>query len=108
MPEIKKGERKNKYISRCVKFVIDKEGKTQDQALGKCYGMWKNKKESHIENFETFMNENLKKILNNDIKKMKRKQQLDANVNLGTRVIPDKTKKIPPKKITRKEIDESN
>lgn len=33
------GESKDEYISRCVKYVIN-EGKSQDEALGKCYGMW--------------------------------------------------------------------
>ena len=34
------GESENDFISRCVKYVMA-EGLTQDQALGKCYGMWK-------------------------------------------------------------------
>ena len=33
------GESKEDYIGRCVSYVM-KEGKTQDEALGKCYGMW--------------------------------------------------------------------
>jgi hypothetical protein len=33
------GESKDEFIGRCVSFVM-KEGLTQDQALGKCYGMW--------------------------------------------------------------------
>lgn len=40
MPAPKKGESQSTYISRCVKQVMA-EGKTQEQALGKCYGMWK-------------------------------------------------------------------
>lgn len=35
------GEDKEKYISRCISYVI-KEGATQEQAAGKCYGMWEN------------------------------------------------------------------
>ena len=46
MPEPQKGEDKSSYISRCVKQVMA-EGKTQDQALGKCYGMWENKSRGH-------------------------------------------------------------
>jgi len=38
------GESENDFISRCVKYVMA-EGLTQDQALGKCYGMWKQKQE---------------------------------------------------------------
>ena len=34
------GESEGDFISRCVEYVMD-EGKTQDEALGKCYGMWK-------------------------------------------------------------------
>ena len=33
------GESKDEFIGRCVSFVM-KEGLTQDQALGKCYGIW--------------------------------------------------------------------
>ena len=40
MPKPRSGEEKNKYISRCVEQVMG-EGRTQDQALGKCYGMWR-------------------------------------------------------------------
>jgi len=43
MPEPKKNEKQNEYISRCVSVVM-KEGKTQEQALGQCYGMWKQSK----------------------------------------------------------------
>lgn len=43
MPKPKKGEKKSEYISRCVKEVMH-EGKTQEQALGQCYGMWEHRK----------------------------------------------------------------
>lgn len=33
------GETRDDFISRCVSYVM-KEGKTQDEALGQCYGMW--------------------------------------------------------------------
>ena len=36
----KAGESKSDFISRCVPIVMG-EGKTQDQALGKCYGMYR-------------------------------------------------------------------
>lgn len=35
------GESEDDFISRCVSYVMD-EGKTADEAVGKCYGMWKN------------------------------------------------------------------
>lgn len=34
------GESESEFISRCVPYLMD-EGKTQDQALGACYGMWR-------------------------------------------------------------------
>jgi hypothetical protein len=36
------GESKSAFIGRCVKYLIG-EGKSQDQALGQCYGMWRQK-----------------------------------------------------------------
>lgn len=43
MPEVKKGQSKNSFISECVQKVM-KEGKSQKEALGQCYGMWEQKK----------------------------------------------------------------
>jgi hypothetical protein len=40
MPEPKEGESKSAYIGRCVRQVMG-EGKSQDAALGQCYGMWR-------------------------------------------------------------------
>ncbi|KKK65921.1 hypothetical protein LCGC14_2969280 [marine sediment metagenome] len=39
-----KGESKNSFISRCVSYLVKRENKTQDQALGQCYGMWRQAK----------------------------------------------------------------
>lgn len=44
MPNPGKTEKKSEFISRCVPMLMD-EGKTQDQALGQCYGVWKQAKE---------------------------------------------------------------
>ena len=33
------GETRDEFISRCVSYVMA-EGKSQDEALGQCYGMW--------------------------------------------------------------------
>lgn len=40
MPVPKPGEKQSDYISRCVEEVMG-EGKSREEALGKCYGMWK-------------------------------------------------------------------
>ena len=39
MPKPRPNETKSEYMNRCVPYVM-KEGKTQEQAVGKCYGMW--------------------------------------------------------------------
>lgn len=41
MPDPKEGESEQDFVSRCVPIVMD-EGTTQDQALGKCYGIYRN------------------------------------------------------------------
>ena len=43
MPKIKQGETQKEWIARCVPYLMEKEGKTKDQALGQCYGMWRQK-----------------------------------------------------------------
>ncbi len=43
MPSVKSGESKNDFISRCIP-IVKGEGKTQKQAVGQCYGMWKHAK----------------------------------------------------------------
>ncbi len=40
MPDVNPGESESEYVARCVPIVM-KEGKTQDQALGQCYGMYR-------------------------------------------------------------------
>jgi len=40
MPTPRENEEKSDFISRCVKEVMD-EGKSQEQALGQCYGVWR-------------------------------------------------------------------
>ena len=42
MPKPKPGETEQEFISRCIP-VVKKEGVTQDQAVGKCFGIYKNK-----------------------------------------------------------------
>lgn len=36
----KAGEDKTEFISRCIAYLIDNEGKEQDQAAAMCYSMW--------------------------------------------------------------------
>jgi hypothetical protein len=43
MPNPGKNEKQSEFISRCVPILMD-EGKTQNQALGQCYGVWKQAK----------------------------------------------------------------
>jgi phage-related protein (TIGR01555 family) len=35
-----KGEDKEKYVSRCIAYLVKNEGKTAKEAAGQCYGMW--------------------------------------------------------------------
>lgn len=46
MPSPNAGESEADYIARCVPIVM-KEGKTQDQALGQCYGVYRQQAEGH-------------------------------------------------------------
>ena len=39
MPAVQKDESKEHYVSRCIPEVM-KEGNTQKEAEGKCYGMY--------------------------------------------------------------------
>ena len=42
MPSVKKGEKRNDYVGRCVPEV-KKEGRSQKAAVGKCEGMYSGK-----------------------------------------------------------------
>lgn len=41
MPKPGKAEGKNEFISRCVSQVHGKEGKPMNEALGQCFGIWR-------------------------------------------------------------------
>jgi hypothetical protein len=56
MLEIKPGESRKDYMNRCIPYVIKEEGLTQEQAAGKCGGMYDNAKKSEFD-------ANLKKAL---------------------------------------------
>lgn len=40
MPKPKKNEKKNPFISRCVRQLVHEEGKDPKAAVGECYGIW--------------------------------------------------------------------
>lgn len=44
MPAPKKGETQDQYIQRAIRYMVEKEGLTAQQAAGKAFGMWRNKK----------------------------------------------------------------
>ena len=41
MPEPRKNETEEDYIGRAVSYMIKTEGLSQKHALGKAYGMWR-------------------------------------------------------------------
>jgi hypothetical protein len=43
--EPKDGEGRNTFLSRCIKSAMD-EGIEQNQATGKCYGIWNQKRDA--------------------------------------------------------------
>ncbi len=49
MPTPRSGESEQDFVSRCIPEVL-KEGATQDQAAGKCYGIYRNAKKSEMFN----------------------------------------------------------
>lgn len=44
MPNPNKYKDKDKFISDCMRTVHQEGKKTQEQAAGQCYGMWRHKK----------------------------------------------------------------
>jgi len=40
MPAVRPKESRNDYVSRCVPYVMKEEGLTQEQAVGKCFGLY--------------------------------------------------------------------
>ena len=45
MPTPKPNESEKDYVSRCIPMVMG-EGKTQEQAVGQCYGMYRQHKKA--------------------------------------------------------------
>ena len=46
MPIPKPNESEKDYVARCIPHLIEKEGKTQEQAAGQCYGMYHHHKKA--------------------------------------------------------------
>lgn len=44
MPHPLKGETKQSFISRAIRYMIKREGLSRDHAIAKAYGMWKQHK----------------------------------------------------------------
>jgi len=40
MPNVKPNESKSSYLNRCISYVVNNEGTSQKQAIGKCNGLW--------------------------------------------------------------------
>lgn len=39
----RKNESKEKFLKRCIPYLIKNEGKNKKQASGQCYEMWRTK-----------------------------------------------------------------
>lgn len=48
----KKGESKDKFISRCISYIVKNEGKPRNQAVAICNSMWRRRNMSEEENEE--------------------------------------------------------
>jgi hypothetical protein len=46
MPNPRAGESKEEYISRAIKYMVEKEGLAQKHAVAKAYGMWEQHKKN--------------------------------------------------------------
>ncbi|MDA3856632.1 MAG: hypothetical protein PF569_10340 [Candidatus Woesearchaeota archaeon] len=56
IPKPEKDEKKNDFISRCMKKIGNEY--PQKQALAICYNAWENKKESFDNKIKGFLNDN--------------------------------------------------
>lgn len=54
MPKPKGGEKEEDFIGRCVSEIIHEGKLTQEQALGKCYGIWRQGGKSKTEKSQLF------------------------------------------------------
>jgi hypothetical protein len=74
--EPRSGEQESDFISRCVPVLMD-EGKTQDQALGACYGMWKQKFGIDTSSLPPYVHQTDEEIIEKD-PKMEFSDELDV------------------------------
>jgi hypothetical protein len=49
MPKPRKNEKKNPFISRCVRQLVHEEGKEPKAAVGECYGIWDEHKKKDLD-----------------------------------------------------------
>ena len=56
IPKPKPGEEKNKYISRCVSFLMH-EKREQKQALAICFSVWEKNESTVLDKIGIFINE---------------------------------------------------
>ena len=55
MPKPRKNEKKNPFISRCVRQLVHEEGKEPKAAVGECYGIWDaHKKKDYADTVATY------------------------------------------------------
>lgn len=61
MPEHKKGESRQDWMNRCIPYLIKNEGKTQEEAAGKCGGMYDSwaKEQANMSEPETYDMQNI-------------------------------------------------
>jgi hypothetical protein len=70
------GESENDFISRCVPVLMG-EGKTQDQALGACYGMWKQRFDIDTSSLPPYVHQTDEEIIEKD-PQMQFSEELDV------------------------------
>jgi transcription initiation factor IIE alpha subunit len=49
MPQPKQNEKKNPFISRCVRELVHEEGRDPKQAVAVCYGIWDKHRQKELE-----------------------------------------------------------
>lgn len=84
MPTPKKGESESDFVARCVPIVMG-EGKTQQQALGQCYGMFRSAKKS--ESIDAMLNKVQKELHEIKNQKLIAKYQDEINEVMKARSV---------------------
>jgi len=47
MPKPQKSETRDEFLSRCVEYIVEKEGKESDQAYAMCVSIWEEEKSNN-------------------------------------------------------------